>query len=143
MEARAHDTAITFTVPGDIVPWARTGGGRNAPRFKPKRQRNFTAVLKDFGQKAMGNRSLLDGPCELTIYARYPWPKSWSRKRRAASGGWKTSTPDTDNIAKMVKDALNGVVYTDDARICADHYFKFYTDQAPGLTVTIKPLVPA
>ena len=46
--------------------------------------------------------------------------------------------PDTDNISK-IKDALNGVLYKDDAQVTDDHVIKFYSDR-PRLLVMAKTL---
>lgn len=143
MQMRAHgpDQSVSFTIPGDVVPWARAGGGKSVARFTPRRQRYYKAVIIDYASRAIGNRPLIDVPCELKILAYYPWPKSWSRKKREACGGWKPSKPDTDNIAKIVKDAMNNVVYTDDARVCSAHIWKKFTDDKPCLKVEVRPLV--
>ena len=40
-----------------------------------------------------------------------------------------TKKPDTDNIAKAILDALNGLAYYDDAQICQLEVYKFYSDE--------------
>lgn len=128
---------IRFTVPGEIVPWARAGG-RGHLRFTPQRQRNYMAALKQYASDAMAGRPLLDCPLEMTVTATYPWPKSLSAKKRALPGAErKATTPDADNITKIIKDALNLVVFTDDARISDLHVFKRFGD-APGATVEVR-----
>ena len=37
--------------------------------------------------------------------------------------------PDTDNILKIVKDALNGVLWKDDAQVVSDKVEKFYSQE--------------
>lgn len=120
-------TTIEFTVPGEVVPWARSGGGRSVARFTPARQRNYMAVLKDYGATAMNGTAPLDCPVELSVLAIYPWPKSWSTKKRTAPGAeWKTSRPDSDNIVKIIKDSLNKIAFTDDAVVASQHVWKRY-----------------
>ena len=131
---------VRFTVPGEIVPWARAGGGKNTPRFTPKRQRTYKGVIADYAHQAHGEQPLFDCPCELKIVAYYQWPKSWSANKRAKSGGWKYTKPDADNITKIVKDAMNGIVYTDDARVVSQHCWKKFADK-PCLMVEVRPLV--
>ena len=48
--------------------------------------------------------------------------------------------PDADNIAKVVSDALNGIVYEDDSQICDLNVKKLYTVQEPGVYVYIDRL---
>ena len=40
-----------------------------------------------------------------------------------------TKKPDTDNIAKAILDALNGVAYYDDAQVVELHVVKKYSDE--------------
>lgn len=130
---------IIFTIPGDIVPWARAGG-RGSIRFTPKPQRDFMGTIRSMASQAMAGRPLIDGPCELTITATYQWPKSLSpRKRALPFADRKTTRPDAGNIAKIVEDALNSIVWTDDARVSDTHIHKRYGD-VPGLRVEVAEL---
>lgn len=96
------------------------------------------AVLKQYGADAMGGRPLLDGPLEMTVVAVWPWPKSLSAKKRALPWAqYKATTPDADNITKIIKDALNLVVFTDDARITDLHVHKRFGD-LPGVSVEVR-----
>ena len=119
---------IAFTVPGEAVPWARAGGNGKV-RFTPKKQASFMGVLKLFGERAMGGRLPLPGAIELKVVAVYATPRSWS-KNKAAGSTWKTSRPDADNISKIVADALNALVFLDDAQIASLHVWKAYGPQA-------------
>jgi Holliday junction resolvase RusA-like endonuclease len=131
---------IEFTVPGDAVPWARAGGGRNTPRFTPAKQRNYMGALRMFCAAAMKGKGPLTGPIELSVLAVYGWPTSWSSKKRALPGAdWKTSRPDADNLSKIVKDALNTVAWSDDALVTSLHVWKRFGD-VPRLSVRIRSL---
>lgn len=130
---------VRFTVPGTIVPWARAGG-RGHLRFTPAPQRSFMGAIRSLASEAMDGRPLIDGPCEMKILAVWPWPKSLSPGRRARPGAErKATTPDADNVSKIVKDSLNAIVFTDDARISDLHVFKRY-GTTPGLTVEVRAL---
>lgn len=61
----------------------------------------------------------LGGPLELSFCATFPVPRSWTKKRReAALRGkmWHTSKPDTDNLAKQLKDAMTRLGFWGDDR---------------------------
>lgn len=134
---------VEFTVPGHIAPWARAGGGKTTFKFTPRPQRDYGAVLRQFAALAMRGKPLMDGPVELRLLAVYPWPKSMTARKRAAPGAeWKTSKPDGDNITKILKDALNKIVWTDDARVASWHGWKKYGD-TPRLVVIVTELVIA
>ena len=130
---------VTFTVPGDPVPWARAGA-KGALRFTPPRQRAFAKGIKILAKAAMRGREPITGPVELSVKAIYQWPQSWSAKKRAEPlARWKTSRPDEDNLKKIVQDALNEIVFVDDAQVCSGHCWKMYGDQA-GLLIRVRPL---
>lgn len=131
---------VRFSVPGEVVPWARAGGHGHL-RFTPQKQRNYMAVLKQYAADAMDGRPLFDCALDMTVTAIWPWPKSMSAKKRAEAGTrLKRTTPDADNITKIIKDALNLVVFTDDARISDLHVHKRFGDY-PGVTVEVKRAV--
>lgn len=144
-------TEIEFTVPGEVVPWARTGGGVTRHRFIPTRQRNYMALLRAACADAMNGRPIISGPIELSVKATYPWPQSLLKKKRDALPTWKSSVPDADNISKILKDALNPrrakgkqpavppVVWGDDSQVVSLHVWKVY-GSTPRLVVRIRPL---
>jgi len=128
---------IVITIPGDPVPWARAGA-RGAIRFTPKKQSNWMTVIRDYAARVMDGRALLDGPVRMDCTFVYLVPTSWSKKK-AAAAQWKTTKPDKDNLEKIVKDSLNGVVFRDDAQVCAGGSEKRYGDK-PGTIIVIEAL---
>jgi Holliday junction resolvase RusA-like endonuclease len=129
---------ITFTVPGIPTPWARAAGGATRARFTPAKQRSAAGAIKHLCSLAMRGARPLEGAVSLWVLAVYPWPTSWSGKKRAANQR-KTSRPDVDNIGKLLADALNGVAWIDDAQIAVVRLAKVYGDH-PGLQVKIEAL---
>lgn len=106
---------IEFTVPGEAVPFARAGAlGKR--RFTPKKQFDHMGVVKLFAQRAMNGAPPISTAVALRIEASYLHPDSWSGKKKAATS-WKTSKPDADNIAKLIKDAIGTIVFVDDALV--------------------------
>lgn len=132
--------SICFTVPGIPTPFARAGGGSSVRRFTPEKQRSVMGAIKLFGASAMRGATPLEGPVHLSVTAVWPWPSSWSDKKRLEPWrSWKTSRPDLDNIVKLVCDALNGVCWRDDAQICSGQQRKCY-GQHPGIEIEIRRL---
>ena len=71
-------------------------------------------------------------PLWLTITAYYDIPKSTSKKQRQLMYNddiFPTKKPDVDNIAKVVCDALNNVLYKDDTQICDLEINKRYINE--------------
>jgi len=128
---------ITITLLGEPVAWART---RGRFRFMPAHQRNVVALLKLKAEEAMNGATMLDGPLELEFLAVFGVPESWSKKRRAAMLYRPvTKRPDFDNLAKLASDALNGIVYKDDAQIAEASIRKRYGPQ-PKIVVRVSAL---
>jgi len=103
-----------------------TPQGKGRPRFAngiaytPAKTRAFESHLRLAAQQAMNGRPLIEGPVDMRILAVYAPPKSWSKKKREAALTNKirpTKKPDSDNVCKIVGDALNEVVYLDDKQI--------------------------
>jgi Holliday junction resolvase RusA-like endonuclease len=128
---------ISFTVPGEAVPWARAGK-HGGIQFTPARQRNFMAAVKTLCADAMKGAPPLDCAIELKVIAKYIAPPSWSQRRRDAAA-WKRTKPDASNVVKIIEDALNKVAWVDDAQIASLHVWKRYSYRAE-LVVEIRGL---
>ncbi len=131
---------VAFTIPGEPVAFARSGGNGKI-RFTPKRQRDFMALAKLAAAKAMAGAPPMSGPLRMAIRASYIVPSSWTKKRRDAAR-WRTARPDADNVAKLVADAINSIVYEDDAQIAALEVQEIYGPVA-GVTVAVSSLEEA
>jgi Holliday junction resolvase RusA-like endonuclease len=151
--------AATEAVPFVSVSMAGPPCGKGRPRFRwvppgasgrpgfvhtytPAQTVSIETALKWKGKAAMRGRPLLEGPLAVRLFAMMPVPQSWPNKRRdAALTGliFHTSTPDGDNIFKLVADGLNGAVYVDDKQIVRHAVFKEYAEN-PGLIVEVYKL---
>lgn len=92
---------------------------------------NLIKVLTVYNKSKI-RESRIKGAIFLKIVAYYSVPKSVSNNRRTqmTSGKLKPcKNPDADNIAKVVSDDLNGIVYEDDNQICNLNVKKLYTEQ--------------
>ena len=70
----------------------------------------------------------LTGHLHVTIVAFFRTPTSWSnKKKKEAEGAFRGKTPDVDNIAKIIFDALNNYIYKDDAQIVSSRVEKRYS----------------
>ena len=129
---------ITFTVPGTPVPKARARVTRVngvSRAYTPKKTVEYERLVARCAREAMDGRLIYEAGVALkmilSIYIEPP--KSWIKKRRddAISGCvYPTSKPDSDNICKGVSDALNGIVYADDAQIVNHYITKRYSDSS-------------
>jgi Holliday junction resolvase RusA-like endonuclease len=114
-------------------------GGRIG-HYTPQKTRSYESMIFGAAIDAMGGRPPFDEAVTIEMRAIYPIPASWSeRKRQKALIGdiRPTTKPDLDNIAKAWNDAMNGVVYTDDACVVLMLLEKRYGPQ-PLVMVTVK-----
>lgn len=72
----------------------------------------------------------MTGAVRIAVTAFFPIPQSWTKSKRlsAVSGVLRhTKKPDADNVLKSICDALNGVVWADDAQCFDKHIIKEYS----------------
>lgn len=108
--------------------------------YTPAKTREYEGRLRAAARHAFKNDPM-QGPMAVVIEAALPIPDSWSKaKQRQAAAGTlhPTGRSDLDNYAKCL-DALNGIVWADDAQIVRLQASKVYSD-TPGLTVTVEPV---
>jgi Holliday junction resolvase RusA-like endonuclease len=135
---------ITVSLLGTPVPFARMRLSRGGTHYVPPEQRNAAAALRLAAAEAMhhGGHAVLDEPLSLHLLAEFPVPASWSKKKRARAilGEIRPAgRPDIDNLYKLAADAMNGVVYRDDALIVECWLRKIYGVQ-PKLVCTVAPI---
>lgn len=137
------EDVIRIVVPGAPKGWSRPAdspfGGRH--RFTPKKQRSEQTLIGLLASRAMEGRTMLTGAIDVRVGAFFDVPKSWSKAKRAAAlrGQPHKSKPDADNICKLLKDALNNVVWVDDCQVSDLAIRKRYSDTA-RLVIEIRPI---
>lgn len=103
----------------------------------------YEAAIAQIGRHFMAARPPVEGPLALIVHAFRKVPESWSGRQHArayACAIVPTSRPDGDNYLKVVQDALNKIVWNDDAQIVDARVIKRYSDD-PALRVEIRRLV--
>lgn len=139
---------IQFTVPGQPVAKGR-------PRFRivrPKDGPEFVNAYTDAqtvayeARVSQAAKIAMDGrfpsflPIEIMVELRMQIPESWTKKKRlAASMGQVRATkkPDADNVLKGIKDAMNGIVWADDAQVVLLTVRKLYHAD-PAVIVAVR-----
>jgi len=75
---------------------------------------------------------LYDGAVAVKMKFYLYRPKSVSEKKRPHP----TVKPDIDKLVRSILDALKGVIYTEDARVCSIEAEKYY-DDPPRVDITV------
>jgi len=129
---------VQFTVTGRPLAKGRVRFTKTGHAFTPERTVGFEGKLALAAQVAMDGRPPVEGPVAVTLEVHLPIAVSWSKKKQASAVAGQlrpTGRPDLDNFAKML-DALNLVVWHDDAQIVELVVFKRYSLQ-PQLAITV------
>jgi len=126
-------------------------------RHRSFRRGNFTGQYDpskgdkaDFLAKAMEHKpdKPMEGALLLKIAAYFKRPASHFGRRdkmpylKDGSPKFHTNTPDADNIAKFIGDALNGIFWDDDKQIAVLEMTKLYCEDGctPNINIFIMQL---
>lgn len=107
--------------------------------YTPERTVTFEGRLAYAAQNVMGDRPLFDGPLIVDVAVLLPVPVSKPAKWKAAALAGEirpTAKPDADNFAKVL-DAVNLIVWTDDAKIVRLTVDKFYSER-PAFALRVR-----
>lgn len=117
------------TLPGGKVVYRKTPV---IGTYTPEDTGSYEYQLGIQGNLAMRGKKMLLGAIKCEILAVFAVPESWTKLETASALAGEirpTGKPDWDNIAK-VTDALNGIVWKDDAQIVEGRIQKFYGERS-------------
>jgi len=137
-------SVIVVELIGDPVPKARARTRRDGKFYTPQKTVDFERSLAWAAKSAFKRQYPLTGPLAMRVTATLRIPKSFTgQEREAAIAGLLApySKPDLDNLVKAAKDALNGIVYKDDAQVCEEISRKEY-GEVPKIRIEIAQLEP-
>lgn len=95
----------------------------------------WRAAVRNEAQRAMAGRPVFQAPTNIRVAFGLPRPRSLP-----ARVTWPDVKPDIDKLARAVLDGLTGVVIADDARVVVLELWKFYDDDRPGATITVREM---
>lgn len=136
---REPDGAIRIVIPGPPVAFARAGAN-GTRRYTPAKQARWMKVAQHYAAIQYGPLPPVTDAVAIRVVATFAIPKSWTKARKAAAiagSARHTSKPDASNLLKIVEDALNGVVFVDDAQVVSARVEKTYGAEAK-VTVTVE-----
>jgi len=131
---------IEIVLAGAPMGKERVKRGAAGNAYTPERTVRFESRLAFEAQHVMNGRPLLEGPLEIEVVALMPVPESKPAKWKAAAllGVERpTKKPDWDNVAKIL-DALNMIVWRDDAQIVGGTVEKHYSAK-PMTLIRVSP----
>jgi Holliday junction resolvase RusA-like endonuclease len=95
----------------------------------------FEGSIKTIAQFKWGAKELLLGPIRMTILFKLSKP---GKGKKGSKMEHPAVTPDLDNLIKAVTDALNKIVFNDDAQICELSAKKIYVEKNPGIEIWLE-----
>lgn len=145
------DNILVLTLDGTPKGWSRAGhriagkeGGLFVQTYTPTPMRKYQESIRKLARAAMAGRVPLAGALSVSLRFRMPIPKShpkWRREAMAAGEVPHIIKPDKDNLTKAVYDALNKIVWVDDAQITRGFQTKVYSAR-PGIDMRIEAFGP-
>lgn len=136
---------ISITIPGEPQGKGRARAVIRRGKighYTPPKTTAYENKVRQAAIVAMRDIKPYEGPMRLAITALFEIPKSWPKwKKELALAGqlMPTGKPDLDNVAKAIKDGLNGIAWGDDSQVCAVAAEKRYAsgDQPPHVQVHV------
>lgn len=127
---------IKFVVPGDPRgkqrPRVRRTKGRSIA-YTPKETVKYEQKVRASYRRLMSEKFPKGIALKVNITALFPIPKRFNKEQRKKALDGEllpTKKPDSDNIIKIILDALNGVAYHDDAQVCEVYFEKKYAEKS-------------
>lgn len=130
---------FTFTIPGEPVAKGRPRMTRTGRAYTPSKTRLYEVHIQDLWRRGTAPTLPAGQPLRVSVDAFFSVPKSTSKKQKMKmDGAPHIKKPDADNVVKAVLDALNGLAFEDDSRICDLKVVKRYTLGEPRVEVTLE-----
>ncbi|WP_458457514.1 RusA family crossover junction endodeoxyribonuclease [Pseudobutyrivibrio sp.] len=111
---------LNFTIPGEPKGKARPIVTKRGQAFTPKGTVLYENLVRTCFTEAYPDHVPHQGEVHAYIVARFPIPKSFSKKKREQALNEYIAPlkkPDADNITKCILDSLNGIAYVDDSHV--------------------------
>jgi crossover junction endodeoxyribonuclease RusA len=140
---------LTWTIPGAPQGWSRAGRQLVIPKyskpfnitFDPAHNVSFKKLVRDYAFAAgLRTRQRHEGLVRLNMKFFKSRPKKFMRRADPPGAIYCGTTPDWDNLGKMISDALNAIAYKDDAQICDVKIGKYYHEKSgtPRTEITME-----
>lgn len=118
-----HDREVCIVIPGDWRPESKRSynRGKFTTRVDTADVVAFKARCALMAAQVMGDRLPFEEPLALAIIFTTVRPSGY---RKFETMPWKR--PDLDNMEKPVLDAIDGIVFHDDAAFVEKHQYKVF-----------------
>jgi len=128
---------LTLKFDGNPIPLERPRFGGRGKIYTPSKSQREKRRMSMAAIQQMRGKPLMSSPLEVEIHFRMKMPKK--PKRHQEEGCPHYYRPDLSNLVKLVEDALNETVWTDDAVISKIIAVKSYSEN-PCTLVKVKEI---
>ena len=128
---------IKFKIIGKPIPKGRPRffrAGAHVGTYTPTKTRKWEEFVR-FQAVQYRPKKLWEGPISMALTFMMPRPKSLPKKVV-----YHIKKPDLDNLAKSIKDALQGIIYKTDSQIIILNLEKKYTLNEYGVVVKMEEM---
>lgn len=139
---------LKFTIYGEPIPKQsdrnRNGGWHYQSNKVVEREEYIRhEIARQYHENYSSVKSLIYEPIIAEYDFYFSLPKNLKSKVKKNKDNYlKPTRPDSGNLIKLLEDAMEGLVYVDDAQICVTTVCKFYTEGSPRIEVSIKKAPP-
>jgi hypothetical protein len=123
---------IIITIPGEPKGKGRPRFTKRGFTYTPRSTADYEKKVRFCTQESLPiGYELTDMALKVQILAYFPIPKSFSKQKQRDAIACKllpTVKPDSDNIAKIILDSLNGLAFLDDKQVTELYVYKAYDD---------------
>ena len=138
---------IDFYIHGNPVAQGRPRFARRGnfvTTYDPPESKSFKETVKWQAIESGANERLLEGPLEMTLVFSMQRPQGHYGKKglRPSAPKHHIVKPDLDNLAKGVKDGLEGICFSRDQQVVSLDAKKEYVKEgsSPGVRVIIREI---
>jgi Holliday junction resolvase RusA-like endonuclease len=115
---------VVITIPGEPQAWKRAG--RKGEVYYDQQKAEKEAIA---WRCRVPGRKPISNPCRMTLTFIFKKP---------TNGTLAYPRPDIDNLAKLVLDAVNSILYVDDKQVVSLQAEKMY-GPVPQTIITMEP----
>lgn len=123
----------TITIPGKPQGKGRPRFTKYGHAYTPEQTRRYEELIRTCWMEQADGWNMKEGGVGIIVFAYMPVPKKASKDKRSGMLSGRipaTVKPDSDNVLKVVLDALNGHAWTDDKQVVSASVQKIYAEEA-------------
>lgn len=132
---------IEIFIKGPVVPLERARHTKSGHVYTPAKSQNWKEYVASETKSYMNKNKLTPfdvGPLQMDLVFTMYIPKA--DRKKELGGKYHPKKPDSDNLTKGIKDALEGVCYKNDSQVARLHIDKIFQKTEMGVLIKISQI---